>query len=165
MRVLTIGAVLLAAASLAIVAAGLLLAPTRQGTADRLLPGPSAPVAEILTDAAAQPDWRRGIATVEVGPGGWVERTEQGEAISFRPVVQSLDRIELQFESSCGYRGTWVGEISAQGDGTLLRIIETATTPSPIGRILSRLFFDPQAWTTTYLDALRAEVQRRGGAS
>ncbi len=165
MRVLTIGALLLATAALATLAAGLVLAPTRQGTAERLLPGRPELVSEILADVAAQPGWRSGIASVEVGPDGWVERTEQGEAITFRPVVQSADRIELQFESTRGYRGTWVGEITAQGDGTLLRVTETATTPSPVGRILSRLFFDPQAYSTAYLDALQIEVQRRGGAS
>lgn len=165
MRVFTIGALMLATAALAILAAGLLLAPTRQGTAERLLPGPPALVTEILADVGAQPDWRSGIALVEVGPDGWVERTEGGEAISFRPVVQSADQIELQFESTRGYHGTWAGEITAQADGTLLRVTETATTPSPIGRILSRLFFDPKAYATDYLDALQAEVRRRVGTS
>lgn len=44
---------------------------------------------------------------------------------------------------------------------TALHVSEVATTPSPIGRILSRLVFDPEAFAATYLDELAAEVARR----
>ncbi len=107
----------------------------------------------------------RGIASVEVTGDTWIERTDRGETIAFRTVQRQPDRIELTFESSRGYHGSWAGELTAQDGGTLLRVTETAVTPSPLGRILSRLFFDPEAYARTYLDALEAEVTRRGAAS
>ncbi len=144
MRILTYGIGLIAAAALAVVVIGFLLPATRQGASERLLAAPPAQVAETLLDVASQPGWRSGIVSVEPTADGWTERTDQGEAIAFRLVRNQPDLIELSFESSRGYHGTWQGVLAPQEGGTLLQITETAVTPSPIGRILSRLFFDPR---------------------
>jgi hypothetical protein len=50
------------------------------------------------------------------------------------------------------------------GGGTELEVLERTTTPSPIGRILSRIFFDPAAFAAAYLDDVAREVARRDGA-
>lgn len=150
---------------LAVLAAGFALPATRQGSSERLLPAAPERVAATLLDIETQPRWRPGIAAVARTDKGWVETTDRGEVIAFRLVPGAPDRIELRFESSRGYHGHWVGELAERGGTTYLRITETATTPSPLGRILSRLFFDPEAYATSYLDALEAEVKRREVAS
>jgi hypothetical protein len=45
--------------------------------------------------------------------------------------------------------------------GTHIFVTEQATTPAPIGRIMSRLFFDPKAFAHAYLDALVRETTHR----
>jgi hypothetical protein len=165
MRYLFLSLGLLAVMSLAVVVTGFLLPATRQGTSERTLPATPARIAATLLDVESQPGWRDGIAAVEVTQDGWIERTDRGETISFS-ITQRSDRlIKVTFQSSRGYHGSWTGELIGQDEGTLLRVTETAVTPSPIGRILSRLFFDPEMYARQYLDALAAEVSRRGAAS
>jgi hypothetical protein len=165
MRFLVYGIGLILAASLAVVMAGFVLPSTRQGTSERLFPAPPALIVETLLDVESQPTWRSGIVSVERTAEGWTEKTDQGETISFRLTRQGPDLVEMAFESSRGYHGSWQGVLVEQDGGTLLRVTETAVTPSPIGRILSRLFFDPEAYARAYLDALEAEVARRRAAS
>jgi hypothetical protein len=165
MRYLLYGIGLLVAASLAVAMIGFALPSTRQGTLERVLPAPPALTLETLLDVESQPAWRRGIVSVERTAEGWIEKTDEGETISFRVTQQRPDRVEMAFESSRGYHGSWQGVLTEQDGGTLLRVTETATTPSPVGRILSRLFFDPEAYARAYMDALEAEMARRGAAS
>lgn len=165
MRYLYGSLLLLALLSLMVVIGGSLLPQVRQGTSERMLPASPALVAATLLDVGRQPDWRAGIAAVDVTPDGWTERTDRGETISFRITQRSDELIEMTFESSRGYHGSWKGELLGREEGTLLRVTETAMTPSPTGRILSRLFFDPEAYARDYLDALAIEIARRGAAS
>lgn len=66
------------------------------------------------------------------------------------------------FESTRGYTGQWQADLATTGaGGTRLTVTEQATTPSPLGRVLSRLFFDPEAFAAAYLDELGAETARR----
>lgn len=146
---------------LAVLAAGFALPATRQGSSERLLPTTPERVVATLLDVESQPRWRPGIVAVERTDNGWTETTDRGEVIAFLLGQATKDRIELHFESSRGYHGNWVGELAEQDGATYLRVTETAITPSPLGRILSRLFFDPEAYATSYLDALEAEVKRR----
>ena len=165
MRYLYFSLGLLAVMSLAVVVTGFLLPSTRQGTSERVLPATPGRVAETLLDVESQPGWREGIAAVDVTQDGWIERTDRGETISFSVTERSDRLIKMTFQSSRGYHGSWTGELIGQDEGTLLRVTEMAVTPSPIGRILSRLFFDPEMYARQYLDALAAEVSRRGAAS
>jgi hypothetical protein len=68
----------------------------------------------------------------------------------------------MRFESTYGYHGQWEGRlVPTPSGGTHIFVTEQATTPAPIGRILARLFFNPEAFAKAYLDALVAETQRR----
>jgi hypothetical protein len=161
MRILLFSLGGLTLAFLAVLAAGFALPATRQGSSERLLPAPPERVAATLLDVESQPRWRPGIVAVERTDDGWAETTDRGEVIVFRLGSNEADRIQLRFESSRGYHGTWVGELVERDGATYLQVTETASTPSPLGRILSRLFFDPETYAKTYLDALEAEVKRR----
>ena len=146
--------------------AGLLLPKTREGTATRLIAAPPDLVRRTILDVTAQPEWRSGIAAIEPRPdGGWTEIKADGERIAFRLTEDSASGIALGFDSTRGYTGRWQGRIEAAGDGTTrLTVTEVATIPSPVGRLLARIFFDPAAFATMYLDELAAEVRRRQAA-
>ncbi|HZF98882.1 MAG TPA: SRPBCC family protein [Pseudoxanthomonas sp.] len=157
--------VVLGIAALAIVAVaggGLMLPEVRQNASGRLIAAPSHAVRDLLLDVSSQAEWRRNIASVTVSDQGWAEHTRDGEAITFRILEQTARTIRFEFASSRGYTGTWTGHIVPIGAGeTRLEISERVSTPSPVGRILSRLFFDPDAFADRYLDELESEAIRR----
>lgn len=163
MKTLILIAVIALGLAASIVVAGFLLPQTRSGTSSRTIDAAPDLVRATILDVESQPSWRPRIKTVVREPGGgWTEVTADGERIGFRLLEDSDRRITLQFESNRGYTGRWAADLAPAGaGGTRLTVVEEATTPSPIGRILSRLFFDPKAFATAYLDALSAEVARR----
>jgi hypothetical protein len=146
-----------------IVLAGFLLPATRTGKVDRVLEVAPAQLTAIILDRASQPKWRPGIAKVEIKSAtDWTETTQQGEVIGFEWTKQEGNLLKMRFESSYGYQGQWEGSlVPTTSGGTHLFVTEQATTPSPLGRILSRLFFNPEAFTNAYLDALALEAGRR----
>lgn len=146
-----------------LVLSGYLLPATRQGTSTRMFEAPPAVVRSIVLDIASQPRWRSGIAAVEPAPGGaWTEIKSDGERIRLRVIEEREQAIVFGFESTRAYTGRWNAQITpSSAGGTALTVTEEATTPSPLGRILSRLFFDPDSFSRTYLDELAAEATRR----
>lgn len=143
---------------------GYMLPATREGTANRTFDAPSDLVRRTILDINSQPAWRARVVAIDGSSDeGWTEVTADGERVAFRLLDDVDTKITLEFASSRGYTGRWDADIAANpSGGTTLNVREQATTPSPIGRILSRLFFDPEAFAATYLDELAAEVARRG---
>lgn len=152
------GVALLVLAGL-VVLVGWLLPATREGRAETVIAAPPARIVAVIADVAAQPGWRDGIAAVERTGDGWVEVTARGERISFVTEEMGETRIRLRFASDAGYSGSWEAVLVPDGDGTRIAVVERAAVPSPLGRILARLFFDPEAFATTYLAALKARVE------
>ncbi|WP_019955683.1 hypothetical protein [Yoonia vestfoldensis] len=163
MKTLVILTLCLIALGATAIAVGAFLPATRDGTAMRSFDAAPDLVRSVIRDIDSQPAWRAKVAAIAPGPDGrWTEVTTDGERITFQIVEDSATTIALSFESTRGYIGRWAADLTAAGtDRTLLTVTEQATTPSPIGRILSRLFFDPVAFAATYLDELGAEVARR----
>lgn len=151
-------------ALVAVVLAGYMLVATREGTATRTFDAPLELVRRTILDIDSQSAWRARVLAIERDPSdGWTEITADGERITFRPLEDTDTRIVLEFASNRGYTGRWDANISAvPTGGTMLHVREQATTPSPVARILSRLFFDPEAFAANYLDELDAEIVRRG---
>jgi len=164
----TIALVALAAAlrGLGLVVIGYALPATREGAASRVIAAKPERVRQTILDVESQPVWRRRVvAVVRASADEWTETTVDGETIAFRRLPSEDGSVRLEFESTRGYRGEWRGQFSpAPGGGTLLEVVERATTPSPIGRILSRIFFEPAAFAAAYLDEVAREVERRDGA-
>ena len=153
-----VGAVLVLLAGL-VVLAGWLLPATREGRAEVVIAAKPAQIVEVIADVEAQVAWREGISSVERTADGWVEVTARGERISFMTEEMGEARIRLRFSSDAGYSGTWEAVLVPEGEGTRIAVVERAEIPSPLGRILARLFFDPEAFATTYLAALKARVE------
>lgn len=152
------GAGLLLLAGL-VVAVGLALPAVREGRAEVVIAAAPARILAVIADVEAQTEWRQGILAVERTAEGWVEVTARGERISFVAEVMGEARIRLRFASDAGYSGVWEAELSPDAGGTRIAVVERAEIPSLPGRILARLFFDPEAFATMYLAALRARVE------
>jgi carbon monoxide dehydrogenase subunit G len=138
---------------------GWLLPATREGRAEVVIAAPPAQIVKVIADVEAQVAWREGISSVERSADGWVEVTARGERISFVTEEMGEARIRLRFASDAGYSGSWEAVLTPEAEGTRIAVVERAEIPSPLGRILARLFFDPEAFATTYLAALKARVE------
>ena len=156
--VVWIGVALLVLAGL-VVLVGWLLPATREGRAEAVIAASPARIVAVIADVEAQAEWRAGIAAVERTADGWVEVTARGERISFVTDEMGAARIRLRFASDAGYSGSWEAVLLPEGEGTRIAVVERAEVPSPLGRILARLFFDPEAFAATYLAALKARVE------
>ncbi|MFN8920432.1 MAG: hypothetical protein ACK5XZ_11300 [Hyphomonadaceae bacterium] len=146
-----------------VIVVGFLLPATRTGKIDQVVDATPAQLTAVILDKASQPKWRADIAKVEVkSPMRWTETTQKGEVIAFELTRQEAGLLQMRFESTYGYHGQWEGRlVPTPSGGTHIFVTEQATTPAPIGRILARLFFNPEAFAKAYLDALVAETQRR----
>lgn len=142
-----------------VVLVGWLLPATREGRAEAVIAAPPARIVAVIADVEAQPDWREGIAAVERTAEGWVEVTARGERISFVTEEMGAARVRLRFLSDAGYSGTWEAVLAPADEGTRIAVVERAVVPSPLGRILARLFFDPEAFATRYLAALKTRAE------
>ena len=159
MRVLIwIGMALLLFAGL-VMAVGWALPASREGRAEVVVAATPAQIVEVIADVEAQTEWRQGISAVERTAEGWVEETARGERIRFVVEEMSEAGIRLSFASDAGYSGTWEAVLVPEGEGTRIAVVERAEILSPIGRILARLFFDPKAFATMYLAALKVRVE------
>ncbi len=166
MRLVVLGCVGVLLVLGVIVLVGYALPAERTGQAERIVRAEPGVVQGAILDVTRQPEWREGVGSVVLIKAGWVETTARGETVTFVVEENSPGLIRLRFESARGYRGTWDGVLSpVEQEGQILtrvQVTERAVTPSPVGRILSRLFFDPEAFSRAYLDALQGRVE--GGA-
>lgn len=140
--------------------AGLFLPPTREGRAQIEIAAPPERVIAVITDVARQPEWRDGLASIEVDRDGWVETTTRGEVIRFAWAEREPLKLALTFRSDAGYHGAWQADLQPQASGTRVTVVERATIDNPLGRLIARLMFDPQAFATRYLQALKTEAER-----
>ena len=159
MRFLIWSLVALVALGVGVLVIGWLLPAAREGRAEVVIGAPPAAVVAVIADVEAQGEWRDGISAVEWTAEGWVEVTARGERIAFVAEEMGEARVRLRFASDAGYSGTWEAVLVPEGAGTRVSVVERAVVPSPVGRILARLFFDPEAFATTYLAALKARVE------
>jgi hypothetical protein len=159
MRFLTISAVVIIALIGAVWLIGMILPATRVGRIEGRINAPPAAILATIRAVEGQPQWRADVAGVARMGEGWSETTKRGQVISFTPEEMTEQRIRLRFAADAGFGGTWAADLRADGAGTIITIAETVTIPSPIGRIFSRLFFNPQDFATTYLAELTARVE------
>ncbi len=138
---------------------GWLLPDTREGRAEVVIAATPARIVAVIADVEAQTEWRQGITAIERSAGGWTEVTARGERIRFVTEEMGEARIRLRFASDAGYSGVWEAVLTPEAAGTRIAVVERAEIPAPLGRILARLFFDPEAFATMYLAALKARVE------
>ncbi len=137
---------------------GSLLPATREGRADTFIAAAPNRVLAVIADVEAQPEWRD-VGSVTRTDNGWVEVTRRGERITFFAEETTAARLRLRFASDAGYAGAWEAVLEPVAHGTRISVVEQATVPSPIGRIIARLMFDPTSFASEYLAALKARVE------
>jgi hypothetical protein len=137
---------------------GWLLPETREGRAETTITAPPDLVLAVIADVETQSEWRD-LGRVTRTETGWVEVTARGERIDFVADEMTVDRIRLRFTSDAGYSGEWQARLEPVSGGTRIAVVERATVPSPLGRVLARLMFDPTAFATAYLAALKSRVE------
>jgi hypothetical protein len=117
-----------------------------------------------MLDVESQARWRKGLATVQRSneSSGWIERTQQGEEITFSLIDANEKSVSISFVSDRGYSGNWSADFPQQSSTrTMVTAKEEVTVESPIGRVISRLVFNPEEFASTYLDELCSETRGR----
>ena len=96
------------------------------------IPCDSRRVWDALTDAEAYPRWRSGVSRTELTPKGFIEYTPNGFATRFT-VTQRREGALWGFDiENDNLTGSWLGELSSAGNGTLVTFTELVRLKNPI---------------------------------
>lgn len=143
---------------------GYTLAPVRSGTSSMACDASAKDLLATMLDVESQPTWRKGLASVQRTnkASGWVEKTHQGEETNFSLIDANDRSVSMSFVSDRGYSGKWRAELVPQSTTrTKITAKEEVTVESPIGRVVSRLLFDPEEFASSYLSELCSETSIR----
>ena len=96
------------------------------------IPCDSRRVWDALTDAEAYPRWRSGVSRTELTPDGFIEYAPSGFATRFT-VTQRKECALWGFDiENDNLTGSWLGELSSAGNGTLVTFTELVRPKNPI---------------------------------
>ena len=96
------------------------------------IPCDSRRVWDALTDAEAYPRWRSGVSRTELTPNGFIEYAPNGFATRFT-VTQRREGALWGFDiENDNLTGSWLGELSSAGNGTLVTFTELVRLKNPI---------------------------------
>jgi uncharacterized membrane protein len=138
----------------------MLIPAKRKGGATIEIKASAEQILDILQDAENQPTWRKDIRSVEILGDGWTEISNRNVRTRFRWVSVAAQRAELAFESNAGYSGNWVANLVRTENGTRMEVVEEVTVPNPVSRLITRVFFDPDAFSQSYLDQLKRKAEQ-----
>lgn len=164
MKILLYVLILFAATFVGVYVFGYTLEPVRSGTSSNECEAPAKDVLATMLDVESQPKWRKGLASVQRTneSSGWVEKTQQGEEITFSLIDANDRSVSMSFVSDRGYSGKWGAELVQQSSTrTNITVKEEVTVESPIGRVISRILFNPEEFASTYLTELCAATRNR----
>jgi hypothetical protein len=164
-RILVRGGLALLAIVLLILAIGYALPRQHVASSDALVNAPHAHVFKAIVNVAEYPQWREDVAHVEVvstAPLRWREHSG-GDVITFEAAdVQPPQRLVSRIaDPDLPFGGTWTFELSAEGNGTRVRITERGEVYNPVFRFMSRFLIGH----TSGMDAFLRALQRRFGAA
>lgn len=150
---------------LLVYAVGLALPKSHVASVSARYNAPPDAIWSLLNDPAAFPQWRPGVARVEIlpdenGQRGWREYGKQ-DAVSYRIVQADAPRrlVARIADENLPYGGTWTYELMPAGSGTRLTITERGEIYNPIFRVVARFVL---GYTGTMVDVLRAVGAKHG---
>jgi hypothetical protein len=164
MRWLVYVLTVLAAFFAGIVALGYTLEPVRSSKSSNECHASARDLLATVLDVESQPQWRKGLVSVQRSDqaSAWVERTHLGEQISFKLVDANERFVSMAFVSDRGYSGSWVAGLVEYGAArTTITAKEEVAVENPINRVISRLFFDPDAFVADHLSEWCSEAKKR----
>jgi hypothetical protein len=153
-------------AAMLVTGTGWLLPRDHVAAVEAVLAATPGEVAALVRDVEAQPRWRSGVTSVEVGerrPAGlhYVERSG-GDAIAFDFTEEVPDR---RFRSTIAdpelpFGGAWTIDLAPQGGGTRIRIEEKGFVTHPVYRFFAALVFGHERTMRSYLADLQRALER-----
>jgi uncharacterized protein YndB with AHSA1/START domain len=143
-------------------AVGLLLPKSHVASASARYAATPQQVWAVLTDPSAFPQWRPGLARVELlpdvnGQRGWREYGSD-EPVSYRVVESDAPRrlVARIADENLPYGGTWTYDVAPAGSGTRLTITERGEIYNPVFRFVARFIIGYTGTMTAVLRALGA---------
>lgn len=152
--------VLGALAALVLLAAGIgaLLDPDHVAARRAVFARAPAQVWATIVDFEHAASWRRDVSKVEVTRGDtvrFVEHTRHGATPMAVDELEPERRMVVRIDDpALPFSGSWTFELQPTDGGTALTITERGSVKNPIIRLLGKLFFDPSATATRYLEDL-----------
>jgi len=151
----------LAAIIAAVALVGTVLPAGHVAARSLVLAAPRDSVWGVITDFAAQPAWRTGLARVErvsAGPEGevWLEDGSDPLLLRTAESVRPERLVRAIADSTLPFGGRWVyALVPLSSGGTRVTVTEQGEVYNPIFRVVSR-FMDPSANIRQYLTDLAA---------
>ena len=147
MRWLLIGIGVIVGLAVLIYVVGMMLPVAHVATVEGVYREPPERVFAVLEDVESSVAWRTGLERVEVlsAPGEplrWRETSSFGPVVLRREESSPPDRLIGRIDdTSEGFGGRWVYELTPREGGTALRITEEGEVYSPLFRFMSRFIF------------------------
>lgn len=146
---------------LTILGIGYMLPREHQASREAVVRQPPMAVWNAITDHAAEPEWRPGVAAerqIQTGPANiWEEQYKSGEKLRFETVEFEQGRrlVRRVIDPQNNFGGTWTYELSPVADGTQITIREDGWVQNPMSRFMSRFVTGQTATLDRYLDDLQ----------
>ena len=125
---------------------------------------PAEKVYAVIADPLSWPTWDPGVDKVEQIPmadGGFKVRMTMGRNVMTllrtRHEPPHLLEMTIQDEGANIFSGSWRHEISAEGDGCVVKLTEDGKIRPPMFRAMARKLFDPAMYLKRHFRRLAAK--------
>jgi hypothetical protein len=163
MRMIKVVLGLAALVLVALGAASVLLPDVRTSDTSLLIRAEASAIRRAIEDVQSQPQWRKDVREVVVASGTWTEVNTTGQRLVFTWTEQSDTTLAASLRGDMGVAGDWRLTLTPTAQGTDVRLTERLVLREPLGRLLSWIFFDLDAFAQDYLSALRNRVETAHG--
>ena len=141
-----------------IVIIGLMLPQNHVATRTLRLKQPPQAVWQAITDYANQPQWRSELKKIERLPDidgheAWKEYNSAGEMTLITMDAAPPRALVRKIGPGLPFGGLWLYEITPDGSGSRLKIMEKGEVYNPIFRFVGK-FMDPTASITAFMTGL-----------
>jgi hypothetical protein len=156
---IAIGAILLLLVCIWVYGSGL---PKNQKVAvSKEIKAPADEIWAVMTDWAAQPEWRDDVKSVKViDKQTFIEYPKRGPEIQFKVARLEPSRF-LELTLTGSFSGTYQVTLTEKDGITHVEEVYLLHYPSPFGRILSKFFFDIEEFAEDYLSKLEQRVTNK----
>ena len=145
----------------AVVVIGFLLPRDHVATRSVRLPVPPDEVWTVLSDHAAETQWRSGLRSVARAPDRdgravWEEVDSHGQRLLLETLESEPPRrlVRRIVDTGLPFGGTWTIEVAPDAPGSIVTVTEAGVVTNPVFRFVSRFVMGHTATIDAYLKAL-----------